>query len=568
MPIRVLDEKLVSRIAAGEVVERPASVVKELVENALDAGAGSIAVEVKGGGVNLVRVADNGAGIPADEVELAFRRHATSKLGGPEELFAIRSLGFRGEALPSIAAVARVELASGTGNGSAGCRVVVEDGVVVERSRQGRPAGTTVAVTGLFRKVPARFKFLKSASAESGRIAAVVSRYALAYPEVAFRLVIDGRQSLRTPGKGNLTDALIAVYGAAVARETLEIRESEWSDGEVAPRVSGRLGGPSLGRSGRNYISLFVNRRAVNSRLLSWAVEEAYHGLLPAGKHPLAVINLDLPPGEVDVNIHPAKSEVKFRDERRVFTAVQKAVRSTLLAQSAPPRIEEPAAIFSPPVPPSGYGERKALFPEEREETGAGTTPLAATLPVLRVVGQVMDSYIVAEGPDGLYLIDQHAAHERVVYEAVKRQRRAREVSSQGLLAPATFEVPPEQDGMMRRCYRALSEFGFDIEPFGERAYLVRAVPELASGDWSIMLRELLDSLIAGGSGDDFEEKVAVSIACHRGAVRAGKKLSDAEMRSLVRKLEAAELPHTCPHGRPTLIHLGASQLRRHFGRG
>ena len=569
MPIKLLDEKLISRIAAGEVIERPASVVKELVENSLDAGADQVSVEVKGGGVDLVRVADNGSGIPEDEVEIAFYRHATSKLGSFDDLYTIRSLGFRGEALPSIAAVSRVELITCADSQSAGSCLVVEDGTVIDRHPQGRPVGTTVSVQGLFRRVPARLKFLRSAATENGRIADVVSQYALAFPEVAFRLTVDGRQALRTPGNGALVDSILAVYGADTARQMLEIRPVEWSDGQAGPLVSGRVGAPSLGRASRNYISLFVNRRAINSRLLSWAVEEAYHGLLPAGKHPVAVINIEVPAGEVDVNIHPAKSEVKFRDERRVFVAVQKAVRGTLVAQAPVPRIEEATIDFAVPPPSAGFRGSAAPARSQPEKTTAEAMPppLALALPVLRVVGQVMGTYIVAEGPDGLYLIDQHAAHERIVYEEVKRQRQRREVSRQGLLAPATFEVTPGQDEVLRARCGELSDFGFDIEPFGDRTYLVRAVPELVpADDWSEMLRELLDAL-AGGEDIDFEEKVAVSIACHRRAVRAGQVLSDSEMKALVRQLESTELPHTCPHGRPTLIQLDNGQLRRHFGR-
>ena len=569
MPIKLLDEKLISRIAAGEVIERPASVVKELVENSLDAGSDQVSVEVKGGGVDLVRVADNGSGIPEGEVEIAFYRHATSKLGSFDDLYTIRSLGFRGEALPSIAAVSRVELITCADSQSAGSCLVVEDGTVIGRHPRGRPVGTTVSVQGLFRRVPARLKFLRSATTENGRIAGVVSQYALAFPEVAFRLTVDGRQTLRTPGNGALIDSVLAVYGADTARQMLEIRPVEWSGGQDGPLVSGRVGAPSLGRASRNYISLFVNRRAINSRLLSWAVEEAYHGLLPAGKHPVAVINIEVPAGEVDVNIHPAKSEVKFRDERRVFVAVQKAVRGTLVAQAPVPRIEEATVDFAVPPPSAGFRGSAAPARREVEKTTAEAIPppLALALPVLRVVGQVMGSYIVAEGPDGLYLIDQHAAHERIVYEEVKRQRRRREVSRQGLLTPATFEVTPGQDEVLRARCGELSDFGFDIEPFGDRTYLVRAVPELVpADDWSGMLRELLDAL-AGEEGIDFEEKVAVSVACHRRAVRAGQVLSDSEMKALVRQLESTELPHTCPHGRPTLIQLDNGQLRRHFGR-
>ncbi|MEE8420158.1 MAG: DNA mismatch repair endonuclease MutL, partial [Dehalococcoidales bacterium] len=266
MPIKLLDEKLISRIAAGEVIERPASVVKELVENSLDAGADQISVEVKGGGVNLVRVADNGSGIPDGEIELAFYRHATSKLGSFDDLYNIRSLGFRGEALPSIAAVSRVELVTCADSQSAGSCLVVEDGTVVDRHSRGRPVGTTVSVQGLFRRVPARLKFLRSTTTENGRIAGVVSQYALAFPEVAFRLLIDGRQTLRTPGKGALVDSVLAVYGADTARQMLEIRPGDWSSGQAEPQVSGRVGAPTRGRPSRNYISHFVKPRSKKSR--------------------------------------------------------------------------------------------------------------------------------------------------------------------------------------------------------------------------------------------------------------------------------------------------------------
>jgi len=332
-------------------------------------------------------------------------------------------------------------------------------------------------------------------------------------------------------------------------------------------KVTGMVGAPGVSRSGRGSLSFFINRRWVSSRLLAWAVEEAYHGLLPGGRHPVAVLNISLPAAAVDVNIHPAKSEVRFRDERQVFAAVQKAVRRTLVAQSPVPRIEEVAATYAPPS-----GRERAFWPAA--PVGRGTLPsppetappLAVTLPALRVLGQLMGSYIVAEGPDGLYLIDQHAAHERVVFEKVREQRQSRKVEVQGLLEPVPFEVTPRQEAMLGSHREELEEFGFSLEPFGERTYLVRSVPAvLSKGDWPGALWELLDS---GEERSDWSEKIAVSIACHSGAVKAGQALGDGEMRELVRQLEKASLPHTCPHGRPTLIHIDAGQLRREFGRG
>ncbi|MFC1931823.1 DNA mismatch repair endonuclease MutL [Chloroflexota bacterium] len=568
MPIKILDPKVVSQIAAGEVVERPASVVKELMENSLDAGSSQISVESRSGGVSLIRVTDNGAGIPEAEVELAFERHATSKIGRLEDLQSIGSLGFRGEALPSIAAAANIELVTCAAGEPAGTYLGLEDGAIVSRKGQGRSQGTTITVQGLFRKLPARLKFLKSASTENSHIANVVSQYALAFPEVGFSLFLDGRKALRTSGRGRLRDSIVEVYGVAVAQNMLEIKDSEWEGGETLPRITGMVGSPAVSRSGRGYLSFYINRRWVNSRLLAWAVEEAYHGLLMTGKHPVAVINVSLPPEEMDVNVHPTKSEVKFQNERQVFGAVQKAVRQALMVQMPVSKIEEVATAY---VSPAGRGQ-PLRAPTMLGSPVSGTPPeapqpLMKTLPVLRVLGQLMNSYIVAEGPGGLYLIDQHAAHERIMFEKIKQQRAQRQVDVQGLLEPVTFEVTPKQAEVLKLHGKDLTEFGFSMEPFGDRTYLVRAVPHLLhNADWTGILRELLDSFSVGGGGD-WEEKIAVSIACHNGAVRAGQTLTDDEMRELVRQLEQAASPHTCPHGRPTMIQLSSGQLRREFGR-
>ncbi len=568
MPIKVLDKKVIAQIAAGEVVERPASVVKELVENALDAGSSQIGVEVRGGGVSLIRVTDNGVGILAAEVELAFERYATSKIADLDDLQSIESLGFRGEALPSIAAVAQVELVTCAAGESAGTYVNLEDGVMVSRKSQARPQGTTVTVRSLFRRVPARLKFLKSTATENSHIANVVSQYALAFPEVAFGLFLDGRKVLSTAGRGRLMDSLIEVYGVEIAQNMLEIEGSGWESGTASVQVSGMVGSPAVSRAGRDYLSFFINRRWVSSRLLAWAVEEAYHGLLPTGKHPVAVINISLPAEKVDVNIHPTKSEVKFQNEHQVFVAVQRAVRQTLVAQMPVPKIEEVATAYASPTrretePWASAKSAGHLFPGPPPEA---TQTLKTSLPVLRVLGQLMNSYIVAEGPDGLYLIDQHAAHERIVFEKVKQQRSRREIEVQGLLEPATLEVSPKQNEVLKAHYQDLAEFGFSIKPFGERTYLVRSVPRwLNNSDWAGMLKELLDS---GEDKSDWAEKIAIAIACHSGAVRAGQMLTDDEMHELVRQLEKADVPHTCPHGRPTMIQLSSGQLRREFGRG
>jgi DNA mismatch repair protein MutL len=567
MAIKILDKKLVSQIAAGEVVERPASVVKELVENSLDAGSNQISVEVRGGGVSLIRVTDNGSGIPAGDVELAFERHATSKIGTLGDLQSIRSLGFRGEALPSMVAVAQVEVVTCAAGESVGTYLGLEDSSIINRREQGRARGTTITVRGLFRKVPARLKFLKSVATENSHIANVVSQYALAFPEVNFSLVVDGRQTLRTGGRGQLIDSIIDIYGVETAQDMLEIGDGEGGMVSNSPKVSGMVGSPSVNRSSRNYLSFFINRRWVSSRLLAWAVGEAYHGLLMTGRYPLAIINISLPPEDVDVNVHPTKSEVKFRNEHQVLMAVQKAVRQALVEQMPVPRIEEMATSYATPTKQkTTLWDATAIGSQPVKSPQLAAQTLMASLPVLRVLGQLMNSYIIAEGPDGLYLIDQHAAHERIILEDVMQQRSQQKVEVQGLLEPVLLEVNPKQEEVLKWHYAELAEFGFTIESFGDRTYLVRAVPHLLNGrDWMGTLRELLDSVSAEGE-DDWVERIAISIACH-GAVRAGQTLTDDEMRGLVRQLESTVTPHTCPHGRPAMIHLSSGQLRREFGR-
>ena len=566
MPIKVLDPQIVSRIAAGEVVDRPASVVKELVENSIDAGSSQISVETTGGGVNLIRVTDNGTGIPATELEHAFQRYATSKITTLEDLDSIRSLGFRGEALPSIAAVAHIEITTCVAGKSAGNYLSLREGKVTQRGTRGRSQGTTVTVRNLLRNVPARLKFLKSTPTENSHIANVITHYALAFPEIKFSLYIDDRTALRTPGSGRLMDSVIEVYGLEIARNMLEFGNGDerWEGKTTAaPHVTGMTSSLSISRASRNYLSFFVNHRWVNNRLLIWSVEEAYHGLLTSGKHPVAIIQISVPPDEVDVNIHPTKSEVKFQNERAVFSAVQKAVRQTLIGLAPVPRVEEVTPAYRAGRE-SGQMVWTSVEANHRPSAGVSYTP-SFSLPALRLLGQMASSYIVAEGPDGLYLIDQHAAHERIRFEQIQHQISRQEIEVQGLLEPVTLEVTPKQDAVLKSQYQNLAEYGFSIEPFGNRTYLVRAVPALLLGrDWMGVLRELWDS--TSEDKTDWMEKITISIACHS-AVRAGQSLTDDEMRELIRQLEQAAIPNTCPHGRPTLININSEQLAREFDR-
>ena len=565
MPIKVLTEQVVSRIAAGEVIERPASVVKELVENALDAKATSISIEVRGGGQKLLRVADNGSGIPATELELAFHRHATSKIGDLTDLETSLSLGFRGEALPSIAATADFEMISRVSTDLAGSYVKLKDGAMTERGSHGHPRGTTAKVENLFERVPARLKFLKSPATENSHIARVVSHYALAFPEIKFILSIDGRNTLQTPGNGKLEDSLLQIYGVDVARNMLMLKPNT-EEAEVGmPRIEGMLGTPEICRASRDHLSFFINRRWIKNRMLAWAVEQAYQGFLMTGKHPIAIINIAIPPSEIDVNVHPSKTEVKFHNEQGIFHIIQRAVRQKLTAQNPVPRIEESrTAYHSYPLSSTPH---RPIAESNTEPIGHGTAPRQTTLsslPALRVLGQLAASYIIAEGPDGLYLIDQHAAHERILFEQVKDQRSHQNIERQALLQPVPLDCTPQQGEVLEKSTENLAAFGFSIERFGDKTYLVRAIPAFLTGkDWRAVLKDILDSDSRQTIQD---EQMAISIACHS-AIKAGQTIDDSEMRAIIRQLEKAAVPGSCPHGRPTMIHLSLKQLGKEFGR-
>ncbi len=557
MPIKVLAPEVVSKIAAGEVVERPASVVKELIENSLDAAATQVSIEARGGGLNLIRVIDNGTGIPATEATLAFHRYATSKVSNLADLDAISSLGFRGEALPAIAAVAQVELLTRTPEELAGAYLNLKNGVVVETGKRACPQGTSVTVRHLFQNVPARLKFLKSPATESSRVSNLVSQYSLAFPEVRFSLFLDGRMALQTAGNGVLRDVLVKVYGLETAEAMIPV-------GEVNSQVWGFVSPYSLARSSRGHLSFFINRRWVQSRLLSRATEDAYEGLLMTGKHPIAVLNISLPAQDIDVNVHPAKLEVKFRNEQALFTAVQRAVRAALVKEMTVPQVMRPPSVVDVPT---FISQKEPLSRQEEIFDGFAPRPSPGPLPILRVFGQLSATYIIAEGPDGLYLIDQHAAHERILFERVRAQQASRAVEVQGMLEPLTIEVTPRQEEMLRAGGEILDSYGFAMEPFGSRTYLLRTVPALLrEGNIAQAVIEILDSLGEEGESGKREERIALSLACHS-AVRAGQVLSQEEMHQLVLELEQAESPHTCPHGRPTIIRFTSSQLEREFGR-
>jgi len=600
MPIHILSDQLASQIAAGEVVERPSSVVKELVENALDAGATTITVTVRGGGRDLVQVADDGLGISSGEIEMAFLRHATSKLDTVADLEKVSTLGFRGEALAAISAVSRLTIVSRDRGAQGGTRLLLEGGRRTSRELVGAPVGTIIAVENLFYNTPARLKFLKSVPTEKRQIDEFVTRYALAYADVRFRLSHDNRITFQTTGSGDVREVLAEIYGAETTRTLLEIEtevpDREATDERAAINVSGFVGPPDLNWANRSHITLFVNGRWIRDTSLTYAVIQAYHTLLPAGRFPLGVLFINMPPEEVDVNVHPAKTEVRFRRPNTLFGAVQRAVRRTLVAKS-PVRAAGGWAAgggFEQFVPQhehiagwSGaaqvemrldwsrrYQGAELSAPQDGEseaafEAAGDVEPSERKLPIMRVIGQVGAAYIITEGPDGLYLIDQHAAHERVLYEQFLAEWEQQKVVSQGLVTATAVQLPPSQAALLEDNLPLLRSLGFEIEPFGPHTFQIRSVPAVvARMDPAAALRAVVDDLEEGST--PLQGKVEARIVlrvCKSAAVKAGQTLSRAEMEALVQALEECESPHTCPHGRPTLIHLSVAQLAREFGR-
>ncbi len=570
MAIRVLPQEVASKIAAGEVIERPESVVKELIENALDAAGSRIQISIEQGGKKLIEVVDDGCGIPAQEVPLVLERHATSKLSTVEDLFALETLGFRGEALTSIAAVSRMELITRTKEESVATRLLIDGGKSDHPQSIGAPTGTAVRVRDLFYNLPVRLKFMKTENTERRRIQTLVSRYAIAYPDVSFQLTLEGKRVLHTTGNGHRREVLASIFGLENARDMISLPEPL----ESPIRVTGFVSPPSIHRGTRREITLFVQGRWIQDQSLSAAVVQAYHGLLMVGRYPMAVILLQMPSEFVDVNVHPAKSEVRFQDPQQVFSIVQRAIRGALLGQTIEPPVhfesswwQRDSLEMQKIIDPSWEMDRKLTVDNIPEVI---QTQLPQTkMPLLRPVGQVGATYLVAEGPDGLYLIDQHAAHERVLYEAMMGAHEEGRVESQQLLEATNVEITRSEASILEENFYLLNSIGFEIESFGRDTYRVRAVPAIMS---KVDPVQAVMSVVEKLEEDEspLEGKVEARIiarVCKQAAVKAGQLLSLEEQRRLIQDLEACEMPRTCPHGRPTMIHLSVDTLEKQFGR-
>ena len=578
MPIRLLSTEVASQIAAGEVIERPASVVKELMENALDAGAKSVSISVEEVGRRMIEVADDGSGIASDELALAVSRHATSKLSKAEDLFRISTLGFRGEALASIGSVSRMTVTSKIVSSKAGARIRVEGGGEGKVEVVGAPVGTVVRVDDLFYNVPTRLKFLKADVTERRAIDSLVTRYALAYPNVRIKLAEGKTMTLQTSGDGDRRAILAALYGVEIAKQLLEITAQDDGLG-----LSGYISPTALTRSNRKDITIFVNGRWVQDTPLTSAFIQAYHTLLMVGRYPLGAVFIEIAPEDVDVNVHPAKAEVRFKDQDRVFGFVHRSVRRGLLAYAPVPSVAP--ALWGARAESSKQvgidwtiahddakventntqvdGEAMGIPPSQVEGSVLNRVPL------LRLIGQIGTTYLVAEGPDGLYLIDQHAAHERILFEKLMAQHDMHKIPSQSLLTPPAVTLPLQSANLLVSQLPTLKHFGFDVEEFGPNTFQVRAMPALFAGsDPSAALRAIVEDFEEDEAPlqNEVEKKLAARV-CKRLAVKAGQTLSPEEQRALLTDLENCDSPRTCPHGRPTMIHLSVEMLERQFGR-
>jgi len=656
--IHILSESVANKIAAGEVVERPASVVKELVENSLDASAGLIHVSVEGGGKRLIRVVDDGCGMSHDDALLAFERHATSKIRSADDLVEISTLGFRGEALPSLAAVSRLVMETRHAAESSGTRLEISGGKLRDVKEVAWAAGTRIEVRDLFFNTPARRKFLKSESTELGHIASLVTHYALAHPEKCFRLASLNNEILSVSAVASLRERIYQVMGAQPLEQLVEIAPLErrmtppapWEAGEEgevsgeAPRVRvfGFTSRPEVHKLNRNSIYFFVNRRLVRDRLILHAITEAYRNILPAMVFPVSLIFLELPAAEVDVNVHPSKIEVRFRHSGFIHDLVRDSLRQALLARRpvaafpgrraprATPtetdaaevaeRIEDEAATGPPPPASAGTPPRagrgtpwraptepgsgpsaplRLSGPQPQPQTGrlpleAALAPYASQLPGgqaepaqrpavgpleaapgelppdLQPLGQVQESFIVATSPAGLWIVDQHAAHERVLFDQHLRMRRERKVSVQRLLVPILLELRVEQQVTYQEIADELAANGFEVEPFGQRTIAVKAAPaETRADDVGDLMREILDNARQEGrtvSLDVLRDKIAASVSCHA-AVKVNMPLDQNKMDWLLQSLAKTECPMTCPHGRPTVLRYGMRDLQKAFKR-
>ena len=576
MRIEVLDPKISSLIAAGEVIERPVSVIKELIENSIDSGATRINIETVSGGLDKIKISDNGSGINSEDSPLVFERFATSKVRNKDDLMQISTLGFRGEALFSIAAVSEIEMITKTISDKLATQIFVDQGKINSISYTASVVGTMICVSNLFKNFPARKKFMKTPRSEAGKITSLVQQFILSHPGISFELIQNNSKKFFSVGNGDLRDAVSSVYGDETSSEMLEII----SDPNQEIKITGLIGSVFQHRQNRNGISLYINGRMVQNRSLSFSLEQAYHDHIPNKKFPIGVINIQVPFDEIDVNIHPAKTEVRLINENQIFSLLQRSVRKTLNSDSLVKRVpvfqnntslstqnSDPSEFW--PIPKSN--DNNLNYFENISSTNdlrGSESSLKEILDSLLVIGQISLTYIVCEGNNGLYLVDQHAAHERILFESILSRNLNEDVEIQRFLDPFVLEVDDFQREFLEENLESITSLGYLVEEFGTNSMILRGVPKIIS------TKDPVDSFIELINNDSRKfmnmpssfEKIVATIACH-GSVRAGDKLAITQMQDLIDQLKFAENSNNCPHGRPTVLNFDTKTIETYFGR-
>jgi len=577
--IHLLPDEVVNKIAAGEIIERPVSVIKELVENALDAGATDIRVEIEKGGKQLIRVTDNGCGIASEDALLAFERHATSKIRSSDDLHQVGTLGFRGEALASIAAVSQVNLKTRRATEDSGLSLFVLEGKCQNQQPVAMPAGTTVEARNLFYSIPARRKFLKSDAAEAAAISNIINAFALAHPEISFHYFQEQREVLNCPKTTSLRERIFQIFGAEMLEHLLEIEESLYHF-----KITGFASGPDALRTSRNYQYFFINRRFVKDRVIANSIYVAYRVFAESGRYPVAFLFLEMPPAMVDVNVHPAKYEVRFLQQALVQKGIIDTIQKLLNAARPLPDFSLSTNTFIPrysspelAVPDWTSQPQDPSFPAQQTQPGGPSLQMPAPpqrrLPqegAYKIIGQYDHTYILLSDESGLILVDQHVAHERILYEQLLEVQERREITVQPLLIPLVLEINPAQMMLLEDYLDRFRELGFEMEIFGNDSIAVKQIPEILSGtNYSAALQRLindLEKLYRGGMLESFAEEMRKSMAC-QAAVKINMPLTMEKMEYMIRLLLKTRIPQVCPHGRPIILRISHYEIEKNFKR-
>lgn len=583
--IHILDEETINKIAAGEVIERPASIVKELVENSIDAGATAISIEIQEGGKSYINVSDNGCGIMKEDTEQVFFRHATSKINDSGDIGGISTLGFRGEAMASIAAVAEVELLTKAEEDASGSHVIIKGGKLVQNKSIGYPTGTSVTVRNLFFNTPARLKFLKSDISEQGAIVDIIEKLAMTNTGISMKLTVNNKVVLHTPGNGDLLSVILCIYGKNIAGAMLLL---EYSNDIIS--IEGYIGKPEIARGNSTYMTFSVNNRYIKNRMLSEAVKQAYKTLLMNNRYPFSIININIKSEMTDVNVHPTKQEVKFSDERAVFNTLYLAVKNCLSSSSLIYEYLENMPE-SQEIPPAAFENRNSYQPPQVsfDQLSFGKEAAAPQIESYKkqydydrkpeahrnqfnnqisIIGQLFGTYILGQKDDVFYLIDQHAAHERIMFEYIKEKYNEKSISVQELMMPIIIELSPAEKVLYVENSLIFQNLGFEIEWFGEGTLAIRAVPilmgEPCTGEF---FNNILDSIKESGSSTSSPlESIIISMAC-KNSIKAGDTITPEEISVLLERLMNTSQPYTCPHGRPTIITMSKYELEKKFKR-